>query len=51
MLFKYSRKAPWGTNDGTDALAECEKKAMAAAQQMIVLSKVLIELSYFKVNS
>jgi hypothetical protein len=50
MLFKSSRKAPWGTNDGTDVVADCEKRAIAAAQQMIMLSKALIELSYFKVN-
>jgi hypothetical protein len=50
MLFKSSRKAPWGTNDGTNVVAECEKRAMAAAQQMIMLSKALIELSYFKVH-
>jgi hypothetical protein len=50
MLFKSSRKAPWGTNNGSEMLVECEKRAIAAAQQMIVISKALIELSYFKVH-
>jgi hypothetical protein len=50
VLFKSSRKAPWGKNDSTDASADCEKRAIAAAQQMIMLSKALIEFSYFKVR-
>jgi hypothetical protein len=51
MLFKSSRTAPWGTQDSSDVAAECEKRAMAAAQQMTMLSKALIELCYFKVGS
>ena len=51
MFFKSSRTAPWGTKDTSDVAAECEKRAMAAAQQMTMLSKALIELCYFKVGS
>jgi hypothetical protein len=51
MLFKTSQKAPWGTNHGCNEAAECEKRAMAAAQQMILMSKALSELSYFKVHT
>jgi hypothetical protein len=51
ILFKSCRKAPWGTNDGTDASADLKDRATAAAQQMIMLSKALIELPYFKVHS
>lgn len=50
MLFKSSRTAPWGMKDSSDVALKCEKKAMAAAQQMALLSKALIELSYFKVD-
>lgn len=50
MLFKSSRTAPWGMKDSNEVTAECEKKAMVAAQQMTILSKALIELSYFKVG-
>lgn len=49
MLFKASQTAPWGPDDRASIAADCEKKAMIAAEQMILLSKALIELSYFKV--
>ena len=51
MLFKSSQIAPWGANEGSDVVAECEKRAMAAAHQMIMMSKALVELSYFKVKT
>ncbi|ENI04527.1 hypothetical protein COCC4DRAFT_196659 [Bipolaris maydis ATCC 48331] len=50
MLFKSSQIAPWGTAEGSDVIAECEKRAMAAAHQMIMMSKALVELSYFKIH-
>jgi hypothetical protein len=50
MLFKARRTAPWGAEDSDDGVVEFEKRALVAAQQMISLSKVLVELSYFKVS-
>ncbi|EUC40001.1 hypothetical protein COCMIDRAFT_109926 [Bipolaris oryzae ATCC 44560] len=50
MLFKSSQIAPWGTNESNDVAVECEKRAMAAAHQMIMMSKALVELSYFKIH-
>ncbi|XPS72492.1 hypothetical protein M3J07_004644 [Ascochyta lentis] len=50
MLFNSSRTAPWGTKDGNMIAKGREERAMAAAQQMITLSKALIELSYFKIH-
>lgn len=49
MLFKASQTAPWGSDDRDSIAADCERKAMLAAEQMILLSKALVELSYFKV--
>lgn len=51
MLYKSSQTAPWGMKDSIEVAAECEKRAIAAAQQMTILSKALIELCYFKVSS
>ncbi|KAF2996707.1 hypothetical protein E8E13_005551 [Curvularia kusanoi] len=50
MLYKSSQTAPWGMKDSIEVAAECEKRAIAAAQQMTILSKALIELCYFKIH-
>lgn len=53
MLFKASQSAPWGLEgleNYQDVASEYERRALAAAQQMVTLSKALIELSYFKIH-
>ncbi|KAL1642554.1 hypothetical protein SLS58_005322 [Diplodia intermedia] len=50
MLYKAGQTAPWGLEDYQGALSEHEGRALAAAQQMIKLSKSLIQLSHFKVH-
>jgi len=48
MLFNASQTAPWGMQDQVVS-SDSERGATAAAQQIVALSKALIELSYFKV--
>ena len=48
MLFNASQTAPWGMQDKVIS-SDSERGATAAAQQIVALSKALLELSYFKV--
>jgi len=48
MLFNASQTAPWGMQDQVIS-SDSERGATAAAQQMVTLSKALVELSHFKV--
>jgi hypothetical protein len=49
MLFSTSQTSPWGMEGDSNTVAKCEKRARSAVQQITVLSKALIELSYFEV--
>ncbi|KAL7772694.1 hypothetical protein CFE70_002655 [Pyrenophora teres f. teres 0-1] len=49
MLYNASQRAPWGIQDQAMS-SESERGATVAAQQMVTLSKALIELSHFKVH-
>ncbi|RMZ66366.1 citrinin biosynthesis transcriptional activator [Pyrenophora seminiperda CCB06] len=49
MLYNASQTAPWGVQDHITS-SDSERGAAAAAQQMVTISKALIELSHFKVH-
>ncbi|EKG11416.1 Transcription factor fungi [Macrophomina phaseolina MS6] len=50
LLYKASQTAPWDMEDYQGVINKYEARALAAAQQMVTLSKSLIELSHFKVH-